>query len=112
MLHPVVVRNHARAVSIAILLSAMDEAMLSLLPWTTTTWAGFPSRALLLCSLLTTLVRQVPLIVLAVLHVSCAGNEASGMETAMIVLLFVTLLQELLEKSLLALGQSRLEELP
>jgi hypothetical protein len=104
MLHPEVVREQARAVSVALMLATLDEGMLALLPWTSTSWAGFPARWLLVCIMMAMLVRQVPLIVLTAFHISCGiGEEAErNREVAMLVLLVLTLIQEVVEKGLLA----------
>ena len=44
-----VVRAHPRGVAVAILLAAMHSELVSMLPWRTTTWAGFSTRNVLLC---------------------------------------------------------------
>ena len=114
LLKPEVVRQQARPLSVTLMLAALDEGMLALLPWTSTVWGGFPARWLLVCFVITMLVRQVPLIILVVLHISCGiGDDAEhSREVAMLVLLVLTLVQELVEKGLLSAGQQRLEELP
>lgn len=114
LLQPVVVRQHARALSTALILAAMDEGMLALLPWMSTAWSGFPTCCLLLCVVLTALVRQVPMIILTTLRLKCGigGQVERRRELALLVLLITKLVQELAERGLLAAGLQRLEHLP
>ena len=59
-----VVRAHPRGVA-AILLAAMHSELVSMLPWRTTTWAGFPTRNVLLCVVAMLLLQKGSVLVLS-----------------------------------------------
>ena len=101
-----VVRAHPRGVAVAILLAAMHSELVSMLPWRTTTWAGFPTRNVLLCVVAMLLLQKGSVLVLSAHFIQV---EPSAFGVYILVFSALGLVQVLVEKALLMAGSVRSE---
>ena len=97
-IEPVVVRRHPRCIALVILLAALHIELFALLPWRTTSWAGYPSQGVLMSVILLLLLKKLSMLVLSVYLLRV---EPSAFGVYILVLSAVSLTQVLLEKALL-----------
>ena len=107
LLDPTVVRAHPRGVSVVLLLAALHIELLALLPWRTTSCAGFPTRGVLVGVVCLLLLQKVSMLVLSAHFVFQVESSAFGVY--IFVFSAVWLLQLLLEKAMLAMSVAGLE---
>jgi len=69
-----VVRAHPRSVAVTILLSALHIELISMIPWRATSWAGFPTRNVLLCIVATLILQKSSALVLSAHYVQVEPN--------------------------------------
>ena len=99
-----VVRAHPRGVAVAILLAAMHSELVSMLPWRTTSWAGFPTRNVLLCVVAMLLLQKGSVLVLSAHFIQV---DPSAFGVYILVFSALSLVQVLIEKALLMSASAR-----
>ena len=86
------------------LIAAMHSELVSMLPWRTTTWAGFPTRNVLLCVVAMLLLQKGSVLVLSAHFIQV---EPSAFGVYILVFSALGLVQVLVEKALLMAGSAR-----
>ena len=99
---PATVRRHPRCVALISLFAALHIELLTLLPWRSTSWAGYPSQGILLSVILLLLLQKLSMLILSVHFIQVEPN-AFGMYV--LILSAVSLTQVLMEKILLLVAR-------
>ena len=95
------VRAHPRSVAVTILLSALHIELISMIPWSKTSWAGLPTRNALLCVVAMLILQKSSAMVLSAHFVHV---EPNAFGVYLFVFSAVCLVQVLIEKAVLVVG--------